>query len=146
MSLYPLAVIAISFGELTFLVLVATVIWILVRRRKAVESWRSRVLPLKAIPRALFCSTALEIILIVPLLLIHTRLGIFDVAFTILAYLAGFCHWPAMALLCYWPAAHKTWIMFCLVQWCIWFFVFMVIFLLRRLFRRLKLGHETRGT
>ena len=99
---------------------------------------------MKVILKALLWSIGLEMVLVVPILAAnYVRLGVFDFIPGVLAYLALFCHFPALYLLHYWPTAQETLIIPVLVQWCIWFIAFVAIFTLSGLFRNWSLKHET---
>jgi hypothetical protein len=98
---------------------------------------------MKVILKALLWSIGLETVLVVPILVAnYVRLGVFDSIPGILAYLALFCHFPALYLLHHWPTAQETLIIPVSVQWCIWLIAFMVIFTLSRLFRNSELEFE----
>jgi len=102
---------------------------------------------MKAIVRALVWSSGLELLLLAPVLLAnHARLGPFDFIFGVLAYLALFCHAPAVCLLGHWPSAQGTLAVPALVQWFIWFVMFAAVFTLTAWFRQHRTAHETRGS
>jgi hypothetical protein len=99
---------------------------------------------MKILLKALLWSIGFEVVLLVPILIAnHARLGVFDAVFGVLAYLALFCHAPALFLLAHWPRAQETLIIPVLVQWCIWFIALVTIFTLSRIVQKRRLEHET---
>ena len=102
---------------------------------------------MKTIVRALTWSLGLELLLVAPVLLAnHVCLGPLEVVFGILAYLALFCHAPAMYLLGHWPSARETLIAPVMVQWFIWLMAFATIFTLAGWFHRRITPHEAGGS
>jgi len=99
---------------------------------------------MKILLRACLWSAGFELLLLLPVLIAnHASLGVFDVVFGILCYLALFCHAPAIWLLRHWPAAQETLIFPALVQWFLWFVMFVVIFTAIHIFRKQSSGHES---
>jgi hypothetical protein len=102
---------------------------------------------MKAIVRALVWSVGLELLLLAPVLLgNYAHLGPLDFVFGVLAYLALFCHAPAVCLLGHWPSAQETLVVPALVHWLIWFMTFAVVFTLAGWFRHHRTAHEGRGS
>lgn len=101
---------------------------------------------MKILLKAFLWGTGFELVLLVPILVAnYVRLGFFDAVFGVLAYLALFCHAPALYLLRYWPAAQETLVFPVLVQWCLWLFAFTVMFTLIHIFRKRSSEHEKHG-
>ena len=99
---------------------------------------------MKILLKALLWSTGLEMLLLAPVLIAnHVHLGVFDFVFGVLSYLALFCHAPAVWLLSYWPTAQESLILPALVQWCLWFITFVVVFTLSHIFKKRSLQHES---
>jgi hypothetical protein len=101
---------------------------------------------MKTAVRALGWSVGLELLLVAPVLLANMRLGPFDFVFGILAYLALFCHAPAVYLLGRWPSAPDTLIVAVLVQWLVWFMALLTIFTLAGWSHRRITAHEGKGS
>jgi hypothetical protein len=101
---------------------------------------------MKGIVRALIWSTGLGLLLLAPVALVnYARLGPFDSVFGVLAYLALFCHAPAVHLLGHWSSAQETLVVLALLQWLIWFVMFAAVFTLVAWLRRHRKAHEVRG-
>ncbi len=102
---------------------------------------------MKPMVRALVWSIGLELSLLVPVQLADCAcLAPFDFIFGVLAYLALFCHAPAVCLLGCWPSAQNTLAVPALVQWFIWFVMFGAAFTVSGWFRRHRTVHEIRGS
>ena len=92
---------------------------------------------MKIILKVFLWSTGSEMVLVTPIWISnHLHLGVFDAVFGVLTYLALFCHVPAFYLLYHRPAARETLIIPVLVEWSIFFTAFLILFMLRHLFRR----------
>ena len=91
---------------------------------------------MRTITRALAWSAGLEAILLAPVLLgNYVHLSPFDAILGILAYLALFCHAPAVYTLSHWPSAQETMVLPAFIQWLIWFIMFTAAFKLADWFR-----------
>jgi len=102
---------------------------------------------MKGIVRALIWSTSLELLLLAPVALgNYVHFFPFDFIFGVLAYLALFCHAPAVYLLGQWPSAQDTLVVPVLVQWFIWFIVLAAVFTLAAWFRQHRTAYEVRGS
>ena len=101
---------------------------------------------MKIFPKALLWSAAFEVLLLGPVSIANqVDLGAFDFVFGVLSYLALFCHAPGVWLLGFWPVAQDSLVFGALVQWCLWFTTFAVIFGLSHIFRKRSLDHEIRA-
>jgi hypothetical protein len=79
---------------------------------------------MKTIRRALLWSISLEVFVI--FLAFGGYIGL-----SFLPYLALAFHFPALSLLDYWPAVRQTFVGPILIQWFIWFILFVGLFRLR---------------
>jgi hypothetical protein len=97
---------------------------------------------MKAITRAMVWSIGLELLLLAPVLLAnYVHFFPFDIVFGVLAYLALFCHAPAVYLVGRWPSAQETLVVPALLQWLIWFLAFAATFTVAGWFHHR--GHST---
>src|SRR4051794_7449432 len=89
--------------------------------------------------RALVWSVGVELLLLTPVLLgNYVQFFPFDFVIGVLAYLALFCHAPAVYLLGHWPSAQETLIVPALVQWLIWLVISAAVFTLAAWLRQHK--------
>jgi len=99
----------------------------------------------KLILKAAIWSAGVEGVLIALMLLADCAVAVGfseEGVFGVLGFFALYCHAPAEYFLGQWSAAQDIFVIRILVQWCIWFCAFVIIFVLKHVFRNRRLNRD----